>query len=67
MKEIIKACENGELYDYIANNYYAITREDLKEVILSMLGVIYDKNGDNDYIAFNKLVGEEYKERNYEE
>lgn len=40
-KEIIQAIKKGKLYDYIANNFYKISKEDLRDLILEIIYMIY--------------------------
>lgn len=45
-KEILKGLKSGRPYDFIANNYYNISKEKLKDIILELLaqfdGKIYE-------------------------
>lgn len=36
-KEILKGLKSGKPYDYIASNYYNMSKEDLKDIILELL------------------------------
>lgn len=41
----IQAIKKGKLYDYIANNFYKISKEDLRDLILEIIYMIYyDRN-----------------------
>ena len=40
-KEIILAIKKGKLYDYIASNFYKISKEDLRDLILEIIYMIY--------------------------
>ena len=40
-QEIIQAIKKGKLYDYIANNFYKISKEDLRDLILEIIYMIY--------------------------
>lgn len=62
-QELKAALKEGTLFDYIANNYPCISNHNLKEIILAILGVIYDINGEEDYLAFQKKVEEELHNR----
>lgn len=67
-KGLIKAADEGCLYDYVANYYPQMTKDDLKEVILAILGVVYDNaKGDEDYNAFLKKVVDELGDRYFGE
>ena len=35
--EIMKAIEEDRLYDFIANNYYKMSKEELKDVLLEVI------------------------------
>ena len=37
MKEFMKALEEGNAYDYIANNYWSMSKEDLKNILLEYI------------------------------
>ena len=51
-EEILKACKDGTLYDFIANNYWNMSKEELKDVCLEAI-----------YLAGNdKEIGENLKE-----
>lgn len=62
-----KAIAEGGLYDFVATFYYQMSKDDLKEIILAMAGVVYDNTGynDDDYHSFEKLVLEELHERQF--
>ncbi len=36
-----KAIEEDRLYDYIANNYYKMSQEDLKDIVLELVYAVY--------------------------
>ena len=40
-QEIIQAIKKGKIYDYIANNFYKISKEDLRDLILEIIYMIY--------------------------
>ena len=42
-QQLKEAIDNNCLYDFIANNYNMMTREELKEVLLAVLGICYDR------------------------
>lgn len=44
-KEILEACKQNKLYDYIANNYWKMTKEELKDVCLE---AIYTADNDEE-------------------
>ncbi len=63
-EDLVKAIEEGHVYDYIANHYHEMSTFDLKEVLLAVLGVCYDKCcGDEDEEALMELIREELVER----
>ena len=39
--EVIKAIEEDRGYDYISNNYYKFTKEELKDMCLEFLYTLY--------------------------
>lgn len=62
--ELQIAVESNRLYDFVANDYYRLTKEELKEVLLGVLGVVYDNcKSEDDEVAFNNLLDTELKER----
>lgn len=48
-QEIFKAISKDEIYDYIANNYYMLSKELLKDIILEALWSGYNSCGTNKY------------------
>ena len=48
MKDLIKAVKSKKysLYDYISNNYYNLTKEELKEIIKEIDYAIYKNYGE---------------------
>ena len=67
-KNLMNASKKGVgfLYDYIANYYYEMTKYELKEVLLSVIGVCLDKcAGDEDEEACGQLIAEELSFRDY--
>lgn len=62
--KIKKALQDNMFYDYIANEYGNMSKWELKEVLLAVLGICYDKCcGEEDEQAFMKLVEEELHNR----
>lgn len=51
--ELLKACEENKLYDFIANNYWKMTNEELKDVCLEAIYIAED----------DKQIGENLKDR----
>jgi hypothetical protein len=37
--EVMKAIEKNELYDYVANNYWNMSKEELKDILLEAIWV----------------------------
>lgn len=69
MENLLQKMEKEDLYDFVANHYWEMTKEQLKEVTLSILGVVYDNMGagaskDEEWESFEEEVIEEYKGRN---
>lgn len=54
-KEIIQAIKKGKLYDYIANNFYKISKEDLRDLVLEIIYMIYY---DYEYSIDRQLLNE---------
>lgn len=57
---LVIAAANGYLFDYVAHWYYQMSKEDLKEVLLTTLGVCMDQcRSDEDERNLSELlVGE---------
>lgn len=70
-QEIIQAIKKGKLYDYIANNFYKISKEDLRDLILEIIYMIYydyEYSIDGNRQLLNKHIVECLKEnREWEE
>lgn len=70
-KEIIQAIKKGKLYDYIANNFYKISKEVLRDLILEIIYMIYydyEYSIDADRQLLNEHIVECLKEnREWEE
>lgn len=69
-KELIRETNKGVgfLYDYIAEHYWEASKEELKEVLLSVIGVIIDKcYGDEDEEAAGQLIVDELAGRGFGE
>ena len=59
-QELTNALAKGTLYDFIANNYYQMSNYELKELLLSVLGVALDRCcGDEDEEALHNLIKDE--------
>lgn len=52
-KEILKAIEEDRLYDFIANNYWQIEKETLRDLILE---IYYILRNDYDYITSGEVI-----------
>lgn len=64
--DLKKALEEGTLFDYIANEYPNFYKYELKEILLAILGVVYDNSkGEDDYNNFQQQVKEELKDRSF--
>lgn len=70
-QEIIQAIKRGKLYDYITNNFYKISKEDLRDLILEIIYMIYydyEYSIDGDRQLLNEHIVECLKEnREWEE
>ena len=68
-RELKEAIAEGRLWDFIANEYPNLSKWELKEILLAILGVVYDNcgggtaTGDDEYLAFQARVEEELHER----
>lgn len=71
-EELIEACREGHLYDFISNEAYRFDKEELVEIIKNLDYAIYRRLGDqckeveqllpeclNEYEFFGKLTNEE--------
>lgn len=54
---------NTSLYDYIASNYYKLSKEELKELILNLDYAIYNRFGKNLYLSLENQALEDTIER----
>jgi len=45
-EELLKACRTGNMYDFIANNAYQFTKEELVEILKQTFYAIYQRLGD---------------------
>lgn len=62
--EIMKAIEENRLYDYIANNYYKMSKEELKDVLLEAIWVSWVSScGDEEVEVFNQVLASNLSER----
>ena len=67
-KELVKATAKsvGLLYDYIANHYWEMSKEELKEVLLAVLGVSLDNcHSEKDEEILGDLIVTELGNRYY--
>ena len=57
---LVIATANGYLFDYVAQWYYQMSKDDLKEVLLATLGVCLDKccSDEDERNLSELLVGE---------
>lgn len=51
MNELLNAIENKQLYNYISNNYYDITKGQLRVIALELLWALR-----NDNVALNEAM-----------
>ena len=71
-KELIEACREGKLYDFISNEAYRFTKDELIAILKNLDYAIYRRLGDqckeveqqlpeclNEYDFFEKLTNEE--------
>lgn len=52
-QEILTAIKEDRLYDFIANNYYRISHETLRDLLLE---IYYILRNDYDYITSGKVI-----------
>lgn len=69
-KELVKATAAGSLYDFIAEHYYEMSKHELKEVLLAVLGVGLDQcgvgaNRDIEEEAYAELLVNELESRDF--
>lgn len=65
-KEVVQAANKNRLYDFIAERYGDLSKYQLKEVILAILGVGYDNcYGESDEEAYMELIIEELGDRGF--
>ena len=63
---LVKATANDFLFDYVAQWYYQMSKEDLKEVLLAVLGVVYDNcYGEDDGHALSEFLVNELQDRSF--
>lgn len=67
-KGLVQATNKNRLYDYIANHYNDMSKYELKEVLLAVLGVGYDQcHGEADEKAYMELITNELASRDFGE
>lgn len=54
---------NTSLYDYVATNYYKMSKEELKELILNLDYAIYDNLNRKEYLNLENQAIEDTIER----
>ncbi len=64
-KELRKALHDGTFYDYVANHYYEMTKDQLKELILNLDWVATSGRYYNQEEEFYKTVEEELENRDF--
>lgn len=63
---LVKATNEGFLFDYVAQWYYQMSKHEIKEVLLAVLGVGYDScKGDEDEEAYAQKIVDELAERGF--
>lgn len=64
--ELEKAITDNTLYDFIANNYYNLSKNMLKDILLECLATRYDeRKSEQDYFSFTIEVMNNLKDRGY--
>ena len=51
--EIMKAIEENRLYDFIANNYWRMSKDELKDVLLEVIWSNDPTNENKEYLLAN--------------
>lgn len=51
IKELIEAIKNGNSYDFIANNYWKMSKEQLKDALLEYIYLAHDNKIDESSVA----------------
>ena len=65
-KGLVQSVNKNRIYDYVAEHYTEMGSYDLKEVLLAVLGVCYDKcHGDTDEAMLMELIGNELESRDF--
>lgn len=54
-EELVKACREGNLYDFISNNGYRFSKEELIEIVKQLTFSIYQRLGDQNNEVENLL------------
>ena len=57
-KELKSALQNGQLFDYIANNGWRLTRDELVEIIKEYSWVVYQRVGENNLKTIETIVAD---------
>lgn len=65
MKELRESLKNGSFYDYIANNYYSMTKDQLKELILNLDWVATECMDDDEVKGFYGKLEDELDNRDF--
>ena len=61
-----KALKENRLWDFLANEYWNCSKDELKEIILALLGVMYDNCTDEtDINVMLDLIDRELEEREF--
>lgn len=60
--KVIDALREGTIYDFIANNYYEMDKQDLKDILLEIAYAFYNKNGVIAYEEMQKQVAQTLEE-----
>lgn len=63
LNDFIEALKNDTSYDFIANNYYKMDKNDLKDIILELLYEVYYSERTNDNFDVDRVI-ENLIERN---
>lgn len=64
-KEFIEALHTGRLYDFVAEHYWEMTKEELKELVLNLEWVATTDLTNSEVEEFYKSLEEELENRDF--
>lgn len=63
LQELKESANNGEVYDFIANHYWELTKDELKDLFLEYAYATYDLTRHTNFRQIEKQFFENYLER----